>query len=947
MRNSPQDPRADEGRDPSSAAEQQEAQQRLLEIIGGLSAELHPQQRCQVSLQSRLDAELGFDSLSRIELLMRIGQAFGVSLPDELVVRAETPADLWQALQQAPEALPANERPAPLPPGDSATDDKTPDRARTLLEVLQWHLAAHPERVHVHLYGSDDRPEEITYRALHEGAGRVAAALGTQGLGAGQTVALMLPTGRDYLFAFLGVLMAGGVPVPIYPPARPSQIEDHLRRHVGILDNAQACLLLTVDEARLPARLLLAQVPSLRRVLTPAELTVAGPSDLMPRLRPDDIAFLQYTSGSTGSPKGVVLSHANLLANIRAMGGAIGASSRDVFVSWLPLYHDMGLIGAWLGSLYYACPLVLMSPLAFLARPQRWLWAIHRHGGTLSAAPNFAYELCLGKIRDEDIAGLDLSRWRLAFNGAEPVSAKTVRRFGQRFAAYGFRHKAMAPVYGLAECAVGLAFPPVGREVPIDRVQREPMMASGEAVPADASDTQALSFVGCGRGLPGYHLRVVDEQGNMLPDRRQGRLQFRGPSATRGYYRNPEQTRKLFDGQWLNTGDLAYLDRGELYVTSRWKDLIIRAGRNIHPYELEEAVGEIPGVRKGCVAVFGSVDPDSGTERLVVLAETRQTDPAELARMTAAINEQAVALTQTSADDVLLVPPHTVLKTSSGKIRRAACRELYESGRIRRAGRTAAWQWLRLALSAGLPQLKRAWRRLLEGLYGAYAGCLFWVLAPTFWLLVVSSPRPAWCWWLSRAGARLLARLTATPMRVEGLQNLPADRPCVLVSNHTSYLDGIVLVATLPPGFSFVAKAELQQSWYARWFLRRLGTVFVERFDLQESAEDAGRLVRLAKGGRTLSFFPEGTFRRATGLLPFHMGAFVAAASAGLPVVPVTLRGPRRILPAEAALPRHGRIEVVVGKSIEPKGDGWSAAIKLRDEARAEILRQCGEPDLS
>jgi len=473
------------------------------------------------------------------------------------------------------------------------------------------------------------------------------------------------------------------------------------------------------------------------------------------------------------------------------------------------------------------------------------------------------------------------------------------------------------------------------------------MVTRGEVVPADESDTQALSFVACGRALPGYRLRVVDAQGNPLPDRRQGRLQFRGPSATRGYYRNPEQTKRLFDGQWLETGDLAYLVAGELYPTSRWKDLIIRAGRNIHPYELEEAVGDIAGVRKGCVAVFGSVDPASGTERLVVLAETRETDPAERARLRAAINAQAVALTQTSADEILLVPPHTVLKTSSGKIRRAACRELYESGRIGRVDHGVASQLLRVALSAGLPQLKRGVQRLLEWLFAGYAWALFWLLAPPVWLLVVLSPRPAWCWWLSRVGARLLARLTATPLRVEGLQNLPADRPCVLVSNHTSYLDGIVLVATLPPGFSFVAKAELQQSWYARLFLQRIGVIFVERFEVQASAEDARRLVQLARGGRTLSFFPEGTFRRSPGLLPFRMGAFVAAASAGLPVVPVTLSGLRHILPGEHVLPHHGSIRVVVGQPIEPQGDGWEAAIKLRDQARAEILRRCGEPDLA
>jgi len=237
-----------------------------------------------------------------------------------------------------------------------------------------------------------------------------------------------------------------------------------------------------VAEAKPVARLLKAQVNRLRSIVTPQELArdaVAGRQDIGAR----DVAFLQYTSGSTGQPKGVILTHADLLANIRAMGEAVRADSTDVFVSWLPLYHDMGLIGAWLGSLYFACPLVLMSPLAFLARPNRWLWTIHHHRGTLSAAPNFAYELCLSKVDDSDIDGLDLASWRRAFNGAEPVSPQTVRRFSDRFARYGFRPDAMAPVYGLAEAAVGLAFPPYGRGPVIDRIQREPFVSSGRAVP--------------------------------------------------------------------------------------------------------------------------------------------------------------------------------------------------------------------------------------------------------------------------------------------------------------------------------------------------------------------------------------------------------------------------------------------------------------------------------
>ena len=314
----------------------------------------------------------------------------------------------------------------------------------------------------------------------------------------------MLPTGRDFFIAFFAILYAGAVPVPIYPPMRLSQLEEHLRRQAGILSNAGARILITDPEGRSAAALLQAQVPSLTAVETVAGLSSPAPAAQLPLAREASTALIQYTSGSTGDPKGVVLSHANLLANIRAMGHAMEASSADIFVSWLPLYHDMGLIGAWLGCLYFAVPLYVMSPLSFLMRPESWLWAIHRYRATLSGAPNFAFELCLNKIEDRILKGLDLSSLRMVANGAEPVSVPALRRFIERFGPYGFRPGAMAPVYGLAENSVGLAFPPPGRAPVIDRVEREALSRRGIAAPAREDDPHPLEIPSCGAPLAGH-----------------------------------------------------------------------------------------------------------------------------------------------------------------------------------------------------------------------------------------------------------------------------------------------------------------------------------------------------------------------------------------------------------------------------------------------------------
>jgi len=918
----------------------------LLSIVDALSSEAHSGRHGRAGLDSSLERDLELDSLARAELLLRIEHEFGVRLPEGTLAQMETPRDLLRALERAG-TRPALATSAELAPAAAPEDvGAAPDAACTLIEVLDWHVARHPERAHIHFYRHFDQLETHSYADLQRGARGIAAGLTQRHLQPGQSVAIMLPTGLEFFHAFYGILLAGGVPVPLYPPARPSQIEDHLRRQASILNSCQAPILITLAEAKLVAQLVRAQVDTLHSVLTIEELQGAdGVSDYRPRT--NDIALLQYTSGSTGNPKGVVLTHANLLANIRAWSQAIELSSSDVCVSWLPLYHDMGLIGAWLGSLYNACPLVLMSPLAFLARPAAWLWAIHRHRGTITAAPNFAFELCLRRIDDAELAGLDLSSWRLAANGAEPVSPDTLERFITRFAAYGFRRETMAPVYGLAECAVGLAVPPLGRVPRIDRVQRAALSETGRALPAAPNAPQALRFAGCGVALPGHEMRIVDDAGRELPERHVGCLQFRGPSATRGYFRNPEATQRLLRGDWLDSGDIAYLADGEVFLTSRAKDMIIRGGHNLYPYELEEAISQLDGVRKGCVAVFGAFDPAAATERLVAVIETRTVPPEAQEVLRQRITALAVDLLGSPLDDIVLAAPQSVLKTSSGKIRRAATRDAYLAGRL---GKRASAPWLQmahLAIAGGAGEVRRSVRYLAEILYASYVYLLFALIAPVVWLLIAASPRPAWNWALGGGAARLFVRLAGIPLTIHGVENLPRDGSCVVVANHASYIDGIVLMAVLKHPVAFVAKRELGEQFLAGSFLRGIGCSFVERFDVQRSVDDAGRLRDSARNGGSLAFFPEGTFTHAPGLRQFHMGAFLAAAEAGLPVVPVTIEGARQILRDQSRMPRHGTLRVTIGVAIAPQGANWAAALALRNAARTQILHHCGEPDLA
>jgi acyl carrier protein len=932
----------------SGAAAEQEARERsLMEVVSQLVRELRPQgvRFIEITPSSRIERDLGIDSLGRTELILRLERAFHVRLPARTIGEAETVRDLMDALEQAGGR---RERAAlEAPPAAGLPAVPAASQARTLVEVLDWHAAQHPGRLHLTVLEDESTAlGALTYGELASRARNAARGLMGSDVAPGDRVALMLPTSIDFFIAFFGILYAGAVPVPIYPPMRLSQLEDHLRRQTTILRNAGSCMLITMPEGRRLAGLLRAQVESLSAVVSVKDLEdKALPADL-PRLSgPNSIALIQYTSGSTGDPKGVVLTHANLLANIRAMGAVIEASSADILVSWLPLYHDMGLIGAWLGSLHFAAPLYAMSPLSFLVRPESWLWAIHRFRATISASPNFGFELCLTKIADESLEGLDLSSLRWVSNGAEPVSAQTLRRFIGRFSRCGFRAEAMAPVYGLAESSVGLAFPPLGRPPVIDRINRAKLSASGIAEPASPDDPRPLEIVASGQPLPGHEIRIVDEAGIELGERREGRLEFRGPSATQGYFRNESKTRELFRNGWLDSADRAYLAGGDVYITGRIKDIIIRAGRHLYPQEIEEAVAQIPGVRKGGVAVFGVTDRASGTERVVVLAETRETAPAARAELQARAHDIVIDIAGTPPDEIVLAPPRTVPKTSSGKIRRSAAKEIYESGRMGLQQRALRWQVLRLVLSGIGPQVRRLARRAGEVLYAARWWAVLGAGLALGALAVLILPRVDWRWSAVRSIARATLAAMGIKLSVAGTGRIPGQR-AMLVFNHSSYMDALVLTAALPGEPAIVAKRELSAQFIAGPLLRRLRIPFTERFDVAASLADAQALTALAHEGRVLVFFPEGTFTRRAGLSGFYLGAFKVAAEANIPVLPGVIRGTRSILRSEQWFPRRGPVTVEIGEPVMPQGTGFTSVVALRDAVRKIILARCGEPDL-
>jgi acyl carrier protein len=921
----------------------------LIAVVRELVRELAPQRlkRGDVTPASRLDRDLGIDSLGRTELVLRIERKFRVRLSVTALAEMDTVADLAKAVEQAaPSDLQTvGIELSTFTPGTPLIGQ--PDDAKTLTEMLDWHVDNHPDHLHVTVLQDENTVlGTMSYRDLQTAARAVAQGLISRDIVPGDRVAMMLPTSTDFFASFFGILYAGAVPVPIYPPARMAQLEEHMRRQIVILNNAGARMLITVQEGRRLAVLLRSQVDMLEGVETVATLSNERHEVPLPPLNdPEALGLMQYTSGSTGDPKGVMLTHWGLLENVRSMGHAMEASSKDIFVSWLPLYHDMGLIGAWLGCCYFGARLYVMSPIAFLVRPATWLWAMHKYRATFSGGPNFAFELCASRIPDEDLEGLDLSSLRFVVNGAEPISPQTLRKFTGRFVKYGMNRGVPSPSYGLAENCVGLCFPPFGRGPQIDRIKRDSLAKRSYAEPAGPDDKEAFEVVACGHPIEKNDVRIVDDAGREAGERYEGMLEFRGPSMTKGYFRNEAKTRELFHDGWIKSGDRAYIANGDIHITGRVKDIIIRAGRNTYPHEIEESISAIPGVRKGGVAAFGSPDPENGTERLIVMAETKETNAEARARIVAAAHEVVTAIAGSAADDIVLVPPRGVPKTSSGKVRRSSAKELYETGRTDVKQHGVWLQIARLAVSSAGHTATGFLRRLGDTLY---AGWWYVVMALGLLAAFIATmilPTLAMRWSAIRCIVRTVLALTGIKVNVSGAEYLPKGN-AVILFNHTSYMDAVIIAAVLPGTPAFVAKKEFESQPFAGSFMRRLGVAFVERFDASASLADADKISDMAKEGRLFVFFPEGTFTRRAGLLGFYMGAFKVAADANLPVVSGILRGVRTLLRGDQWFPRRTGIDVVIEPPIQPVAADFTAMLALRDAARAAMLKHVGEPDL-
>jgi acyl-CoA synthetase (AMP-forming)/AMP-acid ligase II len=521
-----------------------------------------------------------------------------------------------------------------------------------------------------------------TYASTYEQALECSRRLTTLGP-PGAPVIVIFENGPEFATAFFGVLLAGMIPVPFPPRGFTSGGKDEYEHRLRLVArDCQPALILVSGSFQSK---FVEQMPSAPPVHSLTEIMCRSPRFQDPRWSaPGDTALIQYTSGSTGSPRGVELTHRNLLANVAAIGTAVGASDDDVGVSWLPLFHDMGLIGSFLFTLGWGMPLVLLTPREFMLKPASWLWAISRFRGTLSPAPNFAFRLCVSRITEAALAGLDLSSWRVAFNGAETVQVATVRDFVNRYRAMGLREDAIWPVYGLAENSLAVSFPDPRAPFVVDRVERNALESERRAVPAHSAYA-VREIVSVGRPLTGQRVRIRGPEDDSLPDRSIGQIEVSGPCVMKGYYGNPGATAEALtrDG-WLRTGDIGYLAGGALFVVGRDKDVIKRHGAGLDAADVEAAAMQVLTTSAACVAAFGTATAETGTENLVLAVETAHIQQQELEALKRALAQRLMDRCRTRADEIIFVKPRTIPRTTSGKVRRAETRRRYLEGSLAR-----------------------------------------------------------------------------------------------------------------------------------------------------------------------------------------------------------------------------------------------------------------------
>lgn len=549
----------------------------------------------------------------------------------------------------------------------------------TFSRLLQGLYLEKPEQVTVYLQHAGRPDVPITYRQLVRGAAAYSQVLGQRGIQPGEVVVLILQHGRDLMSAFFGAVLHGAIP-SIMPFLTEKLLPERYRADLAsLIMVTQPAAIVTYPDFEAEVRAALRPGDSVRTVIVSDQVkpAVEPDFDVLDGLSVSSqaIVLLQHSSGTTGLQKGVALSHEAVLNQLESYGRTIHLAPEDVIVSWLPLYHDMGLIAGFIMPILMGVPLVLMSPFDWVRAPYRLMQAVSRYRGTLTWLPNFAYNFCARKIRERDLKGVDLSSWRAVINCSEPMRWESHQVFLGRFRSYGLRPNALATCYAMAENVFAVTQGGIDQPVVVVEVDREALQTERIARPA-VPGRPSVKMLSAGVSIGNVQVRILNEAGD-VPERCVGEIALLSDCMLTGYYHRSDETEKAFRDGWYLTGDYGYLADGELYITGRKKDLIIVGGKNLYPQDLEELAMEVPGVHPGRTVVFGVFDDEMGTEDVVVVAEVDVADPDERQQIAQAVRQSVTRGSAVAVRQVYLVDTPWLIKTSSGKIARSANRDKY------------------------------------------------------------------------------------------------------------------------------------------------------------------------------------------------------------------------------------------------------------------------------
>ncbi len=878
----------------------------------------HKQAYRAVTLEKSLTYDLGIGSIERIELMQRLEKIFSIRLEENSIARADNLDVIYEEilnkLEQKQPEYHFVDHIADLPEIDMRS-------AESLVDILLLGKQQDPLRTWLYLQNADGKEATLSYQELYNETINMACYLKEKGLRPGNKIVIALPTSCEFFYAFFASLLLGGRPIISSP------------------------LLLKEKKQSLPPFLIDGDVDfviaedNLKSQLNLKKIIFLSPSDALDVKHKDQNICINeknngvvglLTAGTTGDKKEILLRQESVLENIKSSIDAMSMSPSDIVVNWLPLNNSVSLISMCLTSLYAGIPLVLIDYNDFLQQPERWLWAIHFHQGTISVASDFDLAQCTQKIKFHTLDGLDISSCRVALVATDQPQVDTLNAFNQKFSPYGFKETCLTPAYALTENGALLTISNPGNKYQTDQASLDRLLKENTAEKTDTS--LSIDYVNCGEVVGNNDIRIADSDGVVLKDRQIGKIQFSRPSSFEDDSR-----------RWISSGDYGYTVNKSLFVIGREQGLIyLKESKQCYAKVIENLVGMLPDINANSVAAF-----NDSNENYILVVETTVDSASQHSNVREIVSKKLKQSGISTPEKIIFLKNNSLPRTLSGKIKRFQCKKDYENNSLGRELSPSLIQKIKV-------KSKKIWNILsgkikfsLRVIYTFYVGIILVLTGPPGWIIIMCLPRKLGAKFLKLWCKFLFASMFCPIKYSEDPSVGESKTPIVYTANHTGYLDIVALISVLPSDISYIGKQELSDVGFLKKLMQHLGYIFVNPVDFTKTPGEIAEITETVKSGRSVLIFAEGTFTYATGLRPFKMGTFKIAAETMSPVCPVSIQGVRTVLRDGSCMFRPNFIKIHVSSLIFPVENSWSESLRLRDEAYKAIADNCGEKTIS